>query len=257
MKEILLTIIALCCMTRCDAKQLIAYFSGTGTTQGVAEEIQRLTGADIYRIQPSDPYSSNPYNDSDRIQNEAYNNLRPGVANLPDNLDGYDVIFIGSPIWWHYPAMVVCTFLENYDLSGKTIIPFFTYAATTYFQQAVNKILEVTPNSTHLTAFGSTGSIHNVESWLKEIGQLGESTGIENISTNDDNAFSISVSGNSINVNIVGENPVDVYTMTGTFVESISGIGNHSLSLPTRTVYLFTTKDVNTGKRITKKISLR
>lgn len=136
--------------SKAQSKKLVAYFSGTGTTQRVAEEIQRRTGADIYRITPSEPYTDNPYDDSDRIQKEAYNNLRRGVANLPENLDNYDVIFVGSPIWWHYPAMVVCTFLESYDLSGKTIIPFFTYAATTYYQQAVNKILEVTPNSKHL-----------------------------------------------------------------------------------------------------------
>lgn len=250
MKKLLLSIVALCTVAAGEAKQLVAYFSGTGTTQGVAEEIQRLTGADIYRIQPSDPYSSNPYDDSDRIQNEAYNNLRPGVADLPANLDDYDVIFVGSPIWWHYPAMVVCTFLESYDLSGKTVIPFFTYASTTYFQQAVNKILEVTPNSTHLTAFGSTGSTRNVESWLREIGQLGGNTGINDVAAN---TFSIEANGNFVNIDIADGNSVDVYTMTGTLVRSVSGNGSHTLSLPSPAIYLFTTKD----KRITRKISLR
>ena len=116
-----------------DSKILVTYFSATGNTQAVAERIIELTGADVYRIRASVPYASNPYDDSDRIQNEAYNDLRPGVANL-----------------WHQPAMVVCTFLDNYDLSGKTIIPFITYGATTYQNESMQKIYKLTPNSKHI-----------------------------------------------------------------------------------------------------------
>ena len=118
---------------------LVAYFSATGNTQRIARRIAELTGADIYRIQPAEPYAENPYDDSDKIQNEAYNDLRPGVANLPENLDKYDTIFVGSPIWWHQPAMVVCTFLESYDLNGKTVIPFFTYDAKSYLNFSMRR----------------------------------------------------------------------------------------------------------------------
>ena len=137
-----------------DSKTLVAYFSATGTTQRVSERIVDITGADVYRIEAADPYADNPYDDSDRIQHEAYNDLRPGVANLPDAsiIAQYDTIFVGSPIWWHQPAMVVCTFLEAYDLSGKTIIPFFTYGATTYLNESMQKIYKVTPNSVHVPA---------------------------------------------------------------------------------------------------------
>ena len=128
-------------------KILVAYFSATGNTQRRAEEIVAATGADVYRIEASEPYASNPYDDSDRIQNESYNNLRPGVGNLPENIDEYDVIFVGSPIWWHNPAMVVCTFLEN------------------YLQQSIDKIHEVTPASVHLRTYTGGG----VESWLRDI----------------------------------------------------------------------------------------
>lgn len=130
-----------------------------------SDEIVAETGADVYRIEASEPYASNPYDDSDRIQNESYNNLRPGVGNLPENIDEYDVIFVGSPIWWHNPAMVVCTFLENYDLDGKIVIPFFTYGSTEYLQQSINKIHEVTPASVHLRTYTGGG----VESWLRDI----------------------------------------------------------------------------------------
>ena len=114
-----------------NRKILVAYFSATGTTQRLAERIASTTDADLFRIEAAEPYASNPYDDSDRIQNESYNNQRPAVKTLPDNVEDYDVIFVGSPIWWHNPAMVVCTFLENYDLNDKIIVPFFTYGATT------------------------------------------------------------------------------------------------------------------------------
>lgn len=148
-----------------NRKILVAYFSATGNTQRLAEQIIAATGADAFRIEAAEPYATNPYDDSDRIQNESYNNLRPGVATLPENVEDYDVIFVGSPIWWHNPAMVVCTFLENYDLSDKIIVPFFTYGATTYLQQSLDKIYEVTPQSVHLRTYTGGG----VENWLRNI----------------------------------------------------------------------------------------
>lgn len=176
-----------------DSKTLVAYFSATGTTQRVSERIVDITGADVYRIEAADPYADNPYDDSDRIQHEAYNDLRPGVANLPDAsiIAQYDTIFVGSPIWWHQPAMVVCTFLEAYDLSGKTIIPFFTYGATTYLNESMQKIYKVTSNSVHVPAalpedlnpddittsgpaddagIDMPGDANGTETWLRRIG---------------------------------------------------------------------------------------
>lgn len=148
-----------------NRKILVAYFSATGNTQRLAQQIITATGADALRIEAAEPYAANPYDDSDRIQDESYNNLRPAVAVLPDNIEDYDVIFVGSPIWWHNPAMVVCTFLEHYDLKDKIIVPFFTYGATTYLQQSVDKIYEVTPESIHLPTYTGGG----VEAWLRNI----------------------------------------------------------------------------------------
>lgn len=177
-----------------NSKILVAYFSATGNTQRVALRIAELTGADIYRIEAAEPYVENPYDDSDKIQNEAYNDLRPGVANLPKSLSGYDTIFVGSPLWWHQPAMVVCTFLESYDLSGKTLVPFFTYGATTYLNESMQKIYKVTPDSKHIPAslpedldpdnirepqndddgIDMPGNAAGVETWLKSIGFANE-----------------------------------------------------------------------------------
>ena len=174
-------------------KMLVAYFSAEGHTQAVAERIVALTGADIYRIEAADPYARNPYNDSDRIQNEAYSDLRPGVANLPDavTIAKYDTIFVGSPIWWHQPAMVVCTFLEAFDLKDKVIVPFLTYGATTYLNESMQKIYKLTPESKHIpdalpedldpddittpgraddAGIDMPGNANGTEAWLRKIG---------------------------------------------------------------------------------------
>ena len=176
-----------------NSKTLIAYFSAQGHTQAVAKRIVELTGADIYRIEATDPYAENPYDDSDRIQNEAYNDLRPGVANLPDKeiIAQYDTIFVGSPCWWHQPAMVVCTFIEAYDLKDKVVIPFFTYGATTYLNESMQKIYKATLESKHIpetlpedlnpddittpgppddAGIDMPGSVNGTEVWLRRIG---------------------------------------------------------------------------------------
>lgn len=178
-----------------DGKILVAYFSAQGHTQAVAERIVELTGADVYRIEAAETYAKNPYDDGDRIQNEAYNDLRPGVANLPDaeTIAQYDTIFVGSPCWWHQPAMVVCTFLETYDLKDKVIIPFFTYGATTYLNESMQKIYKVTPDSKHIpetlpedldpdditipgrpddAGIDMPGNANGTEAWLHRIGMI-------------------------------------------------------------------------------------
>ena len=184
------------------SKTLVAYFSGTGTTQRIANRIAEVLGTDIYRIEAAEPYASNPYDDSNRIQNEAYNDLRPAVGNLPsaEDIARYDTIFVGSPCWWHQPAMVVCTFLESFDLTGKVIVPFFTYGATTYLNESMHKIYKVTQNSLHIPAtlpedlnpddittpgpaddagIEMPGSANGVEAWLRRIGVTGNNvTGI-------------------------------------------------------------------------------
>ena len=137
-----------------DTKTLVAYFSATGNTERIAKRIAELTGADIYFIQPSKSYAKDPYDDSQLIQDEANNDLRPAVSNLPskEEIAKYDTLYIGSPLWWHQPAMVVCTFLEEYDLKDKVVIPFITYGAKTYLNEAMQKIYKLTSTSTHIPA---------------------------------------------------------------------------------------------------------
>lgn len=180
---------------------LVAYFSATGNTHAVAQNIVSILGADSYRIEPLNPYPEDPYDVSMDIQAEAYNDLRPAVGNLPDKevIAAYDTIFVGSPIWWHQPAMVVCTFLEAYDLTGKVIIPFFTYGSTSYLNESMLKIYKVTPSSQHIPATLPTDidpsniqtptaddegidmpgrSVRSTREWLEKIGVLNNSTAI-------------------------------------------------------------------------------
>lgn len=137
-----------------DTKTLIAYFSAEGHTRALAEEIKEETGADIFFIEPAVAYASNPYDDSDKIQNEAYNDLRPAVKSYveEERMAQYDTIFVGTPIWWHQPAMVVCTFLEHYDLKDKVVIPFVTFGARSYLNETMQKIYKCTPDSEHIPA---------------------------------------------------------------------------------------------------------
>lgn len=109
---------------------LVAYFSATGTTGRVARELAQAIGADAFEIVPEQPYSSADLdwqNKSSRSSIEmAEESCRPGVSGSVANMDDYDTIYLGFPIWWYVEPRIVDTFLESYDLSGKTIVPFAT-----------------------------------------------------------------------------------------------------------------------------------
>lgn len=113
-----------------DAKVLIAYFSATGTTKSIAQSIAEATGGDLFEIVPADPYSSddlNYNNDTCRANQEQQDdNARPAISGSIQNMDSYDIVFIGHPIWWGQEPRIIDTFVETYDLSGKTVINFCT-----------------------------------------------------------------------------------------------------------------------------------
>lgn len=106
-----------------NGKALIAYFSKTGTTQRAAEEIQKLTGADMFRIEPVQAYPEEYQRTTEIARDELNQNARTQVKGKVDDMAQYDTIFVGYPIWWMEPPMPVLTFLESYDLNGKTVIP--------------------------------------------------------------------------------------------------------------------------------------
>lgn len=112
------------------SKILVAYFSATHTTEGVAKKIADNAGADIYEIKPADPYTSADlnYNDKNSRSTKEMNDAsaRPAISGNVTDMSQYSLIFVGYPIWWGEAPRIINTFLESYDLTGKTIIPFCT-----------------------------------------------------------------------------------------------------------------------------------
>lgn len=106
---------------------LIAYFSWSGNTQQLANMIQEQTGGDLFQIEMETPYTDNEGELSGLALQEQRDNTRPALSNHVENMNEYKVVFIGYPNWWNNMPMPVFTFLEEYDFSGKTVVPFSTY----------------------------------------------------------------------------------------------------------------------------------
>lgn len=155
-----------------DHKILVVYFSWGGTTQRMAQEIARQTGADIFRIEPVIPYPTEYTPCTEVALEEKNNNARPAIADTVENWADYDTVFIGCPVWWWTTPMIICTFAESYDFEGKTVVPFCTYAAT-YRDETLARIVELTPDAAHLTGEGLTSGRINeqtIATWLRNIG---------------------------------------------------------------------------------------
>ena len=111
-------------------KTLVAYFSASGTTKMVANRLAGAIGADIFEIEPKIPYSNQDLDWTDKNSRSSLEmndrSSRPEVAKKVTNMEQYDKIFVGFPIWWYVAPTIINSFLEQYDLSGKTIVPFAT-----------------------------------------------------------------------------------------------------------------------------------
>ena len=111
-------------------KSLVVYFSETGNTKGVAEKIAAVTGADTYEILAAQPYSDDDldYNNDDSRATKEQNDksIRPEIGSEKIDLSAYDTIYLGYPIWWGQAPRIMDTFVESYEFTGKTVIPFCT-----------------------------------------------------------------------------------------------------------------------------------
>lgn len=159
--------------TETGAKSLVVYFSWSGNTQNVAEAIQAQTGSDIFEIVPETPYSDDYDTVLDAAQEEQRENARPAIANDIDNIADYDVIYVGFPNWWGDMPMILYTFFDSYDLSGKTIAPFCTSGGSG-LSGTVNEIKELEPNATvtdglHIGSSSASTPDNTVSSWLSDI----------------------------------------------------------------------------------------
>lgn len=112
------------------SKILITYFSASGVTAAAAKTLAKAAGADLYEIKPEVPYTDADLNWNDKKCRSSVEmsdpSSRPALADHDANIDKYDVVFLGFPIWWYVAPTIINTFLESYDFSGKTIVPFAT-----------------------------------------------------------------------------------------------------------------------------------
>ena len=124
------------------ANILVAYFSATGNTRALAEHIADALDAVIYEIQPEISYTAADLNYRDSTsrasleKNDA--SIRPAITETVKNMEKYDIVFLGYPIWWGQAPRIICTFLESYDFSGKTIVPFCTSGSSGIGSSATN-----------------------------------------------------------------------------------------------------------------------
>ncbi len=110
-----------------NAKILIAYYSYSGNTRKVAQAIQEKTGGDLFEIKAEGTYPAEYRPMTEQVKKEIAAGFRPKLTTSLADISQYDVVFIGSPIWWGTIAPQVSSFIESYDLSGKTVIPFVTH----------------------------------------------------------------------------------------------------------------------------------
>ena len=160
--------------TQTGSKSLVVYFSWSGNTENVAKSIQSQTDSDIFEIVPATPYSDDYDAVVDLAQAEQSEDARPAIADSIENIADYDVIYVGYPNWWGDMPMILYTFFDSYDFSGKTVAPFCTSGGSG-LSDTVNAIKELEPNAAvteglHIGSSASSNPDDAVSEWLSEIG---------------------------------------------------------------------------------------
>lgn len=156
-----------------NKKVLVVYFSHSGNTREIANQIKDATGGDIFEIQPVDAYTS-VYDDlTKQAKKELESGYKPPLKTKVNNIEQYDVVFVGSPCWWATVAPPVMTFLSDYDLSGKTVVPFMTHEGSG-MGRSVSDIKKLCPESTVLKGLPVRGSAvkeakNDATKWLREL----------------------------------------------------------------------------------------
>lgn len=150
---------------------LVAYFSATNTTEGAANTIADCQNADLYEITPEQPYTADDldyHNDKSRSTIEMNDpDSRPAISGSVENMEQYDIVFIGYPIWWGEAPRILCTFVESYDFSGKTIVPFCTSGGSGVGSSSSN-LEKLTSGATWLsgTRLNGSASKDSVAEWI-------------------------------------------------------------------------------------------
>ena len=157
------------------SKILVAYFSASGVTKNAAEKLAKAANADLFEIKPVRPYTDADLDWTDKKSRSTVemNDLssRPEIANKCENMESYDVVFVGFPIWWYVEPRIIDTFLESYDFSGKTVIPFATSGGSGLGKTAENFKKILGANTTVKDGKMLTRASETVVSdWVKSLG---------------------------------------------------------------------------------------
>lgn len=160
--------------TGCAQKELVLYYSETGTTKTVAQELQKQTGADIEAIEAVVPYSGNFQETIARSGRERENGETPAIKPLKSKLSDYDVIFLGYPIWFGTYAMPIATLVKEQDFAGKTIVPFCTFGSGG-LNTSTDALRKALPKAKIKTGYGVrtarvTAAAKELDRFLKEKG---------------------------------------------------------------------------------------
>ena len=154
---------------------LVAYFSATGNTENIAEHLVSILDADLYEIVPQVPYTSEDlnYSNDDCRANQEQNDptARPSISGNVENMEDYEVIFLGYPIWWGDAPKIISTFLETYDFDGKTIVPFCTSGSSS-IGGSVSDLEALTSGAAWLEGqrFSGSASQETVSQWVDSLG---------------------------------------------------------------------------------------
>lgn len=159
-----------------QSRAVVVYFSATGATETLAEQIAAVAGADLAEIVPEAPYTSedlNYNNDDSRANQEISSNAHPAIEALSVDLAEYDVILLGYPIWWGQCPPVIETFLESNDLAGKTIMPFCT-SGSSGISGSLSDIRTLCSDSTVTDGFRGTSAttVAAIQTWLENDGYI-------------------------------------------------------------------------------------
>ena len=149
-----------------DKNILIAYYSHTGNTENVANQIADMTGGTLAEIQRAEEYDDL----QEEAEDEILSGARPEITVSVENVEDYDIIFVGYPIWWDEAPAMIATFLENYDFSGKTIVPFCTSASDT-IDNSLHIFSEICPDA-HIEEGLTANNDNDIGPWLEALGLL-------------------------------------------------------------------------------------
>jgi len=154
-------------------KILIAFFSYEGNTKAFAESIQKQVGGDLFAIEPQDAYTKNRDATIEQTKSQVESKYKPKLTNKVTDISSYDVIFIGTPIWWYTVSPPVRTFLSEYDLASKTLVPFSTHKGSAL--SGIDKtIQEIHPTASVLEGFAIwDGQVNSkqadISRWLQRL----------------------------------------------------------------------------------------